>query len=61
MTAEVIRYTPEQLRTKRAALLQRIGDRDQLLQRAELHVMTPDERDLLHELEEVEFLLDGAE
>jgi hypothetical protein len=61
MTVEVIHYTSDQLNAKRAELLQRIGDRAELLEHAEMHMMTPDERDLLHDLEEVEFLLEGAE
>lgn len=58
MTAEVVQVTREQLEDRHRQIVRRIGgDLTDLRQHAEDHVLTPDERDLLIELEEVEFLL----
>lgn len=58
MTAELHEVTREQLEERRRAALARLGisERD-LRQRAVEHVLTPEERDVLTELEEIDFLL----
>ncbi len=59
MTVEVISYTRDQLVERRRAILATIsgGDEAELRRRAEDHSITPEERDTLNELEEVDFLL----
>ncbi|MGH3800680.1 MAG: hypothetical protein ACRDTD_11190 [Pseudonocardiaceae bacterium] len=58
MAAELHEVTREQLEGRRRAALARldISERD-LRQRAVEHVLTPEERDVLTELEEIDFLL----
>lgn len=58
MTAELYEVTREQLMRQRSEALTRLGipERD-LHQRAAEHVLTPEERDTLTELEEIDFLL----
>lgn len=58
MTAELYEVTRKQLEERRRAALDRldISERD-LCQRASEHVLTPEERDVLTELEEIDFLL----
>lgn len=58
MTAELYEVTRKQLEESRRAALARldISERD-LCQRAIEHVLTPEERDVLTELEEIDFLL----
>jgi hypothetical protein len=53
-----MQVTREQLEKRRRAALARldISERD-LRQRAVEHVLTPEERDVLTELEEIDFLL----
>ncbi|WP_219415487.1 hypothetical protein [Pseudonocardia nigra] len=57
MTAEVVTMSREDLQQRRRELLARIPDERVLRQRAREHAITPDERDVLIELEEVDFLL----
>lgn len=57
MTVEVVSLSRGELETHRARLLAEITDPADLRRRAVEHAITPDERDLLIELEEVEFLL----
>jgi hypothetical protein len=57
MTAELITVSREELQQRRMAILARVPDVDALRQRAVDHAITPDERDVLIELEEVDFLL----
>lgn len=58
MTAELYEVTRAQLEERRRAALTRldISERE-LRQRAVEHVLTPEERDALSELEEIDFLL----
>lgn len=62
MTAETVHVSREQLERRRQEIISLVpGDIAELRERAEEHVLTPDERDLLLELEGIEFLLhDGA-
>jgi hypothetical protein len=58
MTVELIDVTRHELQRRRAAILARIGTPlDELRRRAADHVATPEEREVLIELEEVDFLL----
>lgn len=58
MTAELYEVTREQLTEQRRAALARLGvPEHDLRQRAAEHVLTPEERDTLTELEEIDFLL----
>jgi hypothetical protein len=57
MTAELITMSREDLQRRREAILARIPDVAALRRRATDHAITPDERDVLIELEEVDFLL----
>jgi hypothetical protein len=59
MTAEVVHFTRDELEERRRSIIARIadGDLEALRQRAADHVLTPEERDLLLELREVDFLL----
>lgn len=57
MTVELVNVTREALLAHRDDLLRQIPDLDDLRRRADEHAVTPDERDLMIELEEVEFLL----
>jgi hypothetical protein len=58
MTVELIEVTPAQLQRQRADILSRLPvPLSELRRRAADHVATPDERELLIELEEVDFLL----
>ncbi len=62
MTAELYEVTREQLAERRRAALARLDISERALcQRADEHVLTPEEREVLNELEEIDFLLgDGA-
>ncbi len=62
MTAELYEVTRPQLEERRRAVLTRldISERE-LRQRAVEHVLTPEERDALTELEEIDFLLGDHE
>jgi hypothetical protein len=57
MTAELISVSRDELQQRRRELLQKVADVDDLRRRADEHALTPDERDVLIELEEVDFLL----
>jgi hypothetical protein len=57
MTVEVVTYTRDELLKQRGEILRKIPDLDELRSRAERHAETPDERDLLIDLREVDFLL----
>lgn len=58
MTAELYEVTREQLTERRRAALARLDISERALrQRAVEHVLTPEERDVLNELEEIDFLL----
>ncbi len=58
MTAELYEVTRKQLADRRSAALARLDiPEDELRQRAVEHVLTPEERDALIELEEIDFLL----
>ena len=59
--ARIIELSTAELRERRDEILRRLdGDISDLRARASRHEVTPDGRDLLLELEEVEFLL-GAD
>ena len=59
--ARIIAVSTAELRKRRADIVRRLGgDLDELRARSDKHAVTPDERDLLLELEEVDFLL-GAD
>ncbi|MFC5993540.1 hypothetical protein ACFQE5_04830 [Pseudonocardia hispaniensis] len=61
MTVELVPLTREELLARRRAILREVPDLAELHRRADTHAITPDERDLLIELEEVDFLLgDGG-
>lgn len=58
MTVELIDVTRAELQSRRDAILSRLDTPLEVLQqRAADHVATPDEREVLIELEEVDFLL----
>ncbi len=58
MTAELFEVTRAQLDERRRVALARLDiSEPELLQRAVEHVLTPEERDTLTELEEIDFLL----
>ncbi|MGH3874118.1 MAG: hypothetical protein ACRDSR_21895 [Pseudonocardiaceae bacterium] len=58
MTAELYEVTREQLTERRRVALARLDiPEHELRQRAVDHVLTPEERDALTELEEIDFLL----
>jgi len=58
MTAELYEVTRDQLTERRCAVLARLDIlEDEFRQRAVEHVLTPEERDALAELEEIDFLL----
>jgi len=58
MTAELYEVTREQLTKQRREALTWLGvPEHDLRQRAAKHVLTPEERDTLTELEEIDFLL----
>ena len=58
MTAELYEVTRGQLEQRRRGVLARLGISErELRQRAVEHVLTPEERDTLAELEEIDFLL----
>ncbi|MEO7196650.1 MAG: hypothetical protein ABIZ05_17830 [Pseudonocardiaceae bacterium] len=58
MTAELFEVTREQLAERRRLALARLDiPEHELRQRAVDHVLTPEERDTLTELEEIDFLL----
>jgi hypothetical protein len=57
MTVELVSLTRDELEKRRAELLAGVADPADLRRRAAAHAITPDERDVLIELEEVEFLL----
>lgn len=58
MTAELYEVTREQLTERRCAVLARLDvPEHKLRQRAADHVLSPEERDALSELEEIDFLL----
>jgi hypothetical protein len=57
MTAELVQVSRDELRARRREILDRMTDVDDIRRRARADLVTPDERDLLLELEEVDFLL----
>jgi hypothetical protein len=58
MTAELYEVTREQLTERRCVALARLDiPEHELRQRAADHVLSPEERDALTELEEIDFLL----
>lgn len=58
MTAELYEVTRDQLTERRRAALARLDIPErELRERAAEHVLTPEERDTLTELEEIDFLL----
>lgn len=58
MTAELYEVTREELTERRRVAVKRLDIPEQELhQRAADHVLTPEERDTLAELEEIDFLL----
>jgi hypothetical protein len=58
MTAELYEVTRGQLEERRRVVLARLSIPErELRRRAAEHVLTPDERDALTELEEIDFLL----
>jgi hypothetical protein len=57
MTVELIPVSRDELLRRRAAILARIPDLAEFRRRAAEHAITPDERDVLIEREEVDFLL----
>ncbi|MGH3797741.1 MAG: hypothetical protein ACRDSP_22955 [Pseudonocardiaceae bacterium] len=60
MTAELYEVTRQQLEERRSAVLERLDiSEDELRQRAAGYVLTPEEREALIELEEIDFLLGG--
>lgn len=60
MTAELHEVTRPQLAARRCAALTRLGmPESELRRRAAEHVLTPEEREVLIELEEIDFLLGG--
>lgn len=60
MTAELHEVTRPQLQERRRTVLTRVDISErELRQRAADHVLTPEERDVVIELEEIDFLLGG--
>ena len=57
MTVELVNMTRDELERRRAEVLDRIADVAALRDRAGRDALSPDERDQLVELSEVEFLL----
>ena len=57
MTVDLVTMTKDELKGRRAEVLAGIEDLDSLRDRAERDAISPDERDQLAELSEVEFLL----
>jgi len=57
MTAELVQVSRDELRARRREILDRMTDVEDIRRRARADLVTPDERDLLLELEEVDFLL----
>jgi hypothetical protein len=57
MTVDLVTMTKDQLKRRQAEVLAGIDDVDDLKERAERDALSPDERDQLAELSEVEFLL----
>jgi hypothetical protein len=57
MTAELVQVSRDELRARRREILDQMTDVDDIRWRARADMVTPDERDLLLELEEVDFLL----
>ena len=57
MTAELVQVTRDELRARRRQILNQMADVEDIRRRARADLVTPDERDLLLELEEVDFLL----
>lgn len=62
MIPKVVRYTREQLEERRRAIIAEIpGGLEALRRRAASHFLTPEERDVLVDLEGVDFLLGDDE